>query len=172
MNWYKIASEDHAVSVTAEQFGAMTWEEKRDLIWPQDPNISARALFSSQSSTLTQRLFFTEQYLNKGYALTFLAVNRGITQAIQRLFFTEEYELKSWALSNLSLNRGITQETQLLFLTEEYSDKDDVLQDLVKNPSFLRGFTSEQWLRFKNAAKGSMRLLVLKKRLEQIVGTP
>ena len=162
MNWYKIASEDHAVAVTAEQFGAMTWEEKRDLVWPQDPNIS----------TLTQRLFFTEQYLNKGYALTFLAVNRGITQAIQRLFFTEEYELKSWALSNLSLNRGITQETQLLFLTEDYSDKDDVLQDLVKNPSFLRGFTSEQWLRFKNAARGGMRLLVLSKRLEQLKEIP
>ena len=184
MNWYKIASEDHAVAVTPEQFGAMTPEEKQALA--RNTNLSPQ----------TQRLFFTERYFLTDWVLQDLAQNRNITQETQslfftgkftphglawntsitletqRLFFTEDYEWKKQALKNLALNESIAPATQLLFFTEQYKDKDKVLWNLTGNHRFLRDFTKEQRLQIKNAARGVMRLLVLKKRLEQIVGTP
>ena len=215
MNWYKIASEDHAVAVTPEQFGAMTPEEKQALGKKQPPR-------NTNLSPQTQRLFFTEDYVDKHEALRHLALNPGITQETQRLFFTEKYKYKDWVLQDLAQNRNITQETQslfftgkftphslawnpsitletqrlfftesyeeknqslenlahneriapatqLLFFTEQYKDKDKVLWNLTSNYGFLRNFTKEQRLQIKNAARGVMRLLVLSKRLKQIV---
>ena len=182
MNWYKIASEGHAVAVTPEQFGAMTPEEKQALA--RNTNLSPQ----------TQRLFFTERYELTDWVVQDLAQNRNITQETQslfftgkftphglasntsitletqRLFFTEDYEWKKQALKNLALNESIAPATQLLFFTEQYKDKDKVLWNLTGNWKFLRNFTTAQWLQIKNAARGGMRLLVLSKRLKQIVG--
>jgi len=200
MNWYKIASEvtektywspynkiqiliGHAVAVTPKQFGAMTPEEKQAL---------ARC---TNLSPQTQRLFFTERYEFTDWVVQDLARNKKITQETQssfftgkftphglafntsitletqRLFFTEDYEWKNQAIKNLAFNEGIAPATQLLFFTEQYKDKDKALWNLAENHSFLRGeFTPGQWLQIKKAARGSMRLLVLSKRLKQIAG--
>ena len=168
MNWYKAAAKrfnfwiigDNAL-VTPAEFGAITWGEKHLL--SLRPN----------TSPLTQRLFFTQEYKRKDEALHYLAQNRGIHPETQRLFFTERYERKNPILQYLAQNPNITPETQLLFLTEEYSWKDLVLETLERNKNFLRGdFTPEQWLEFKNAARGRMRLNVLSKRLEQLKEIP
>ena len=170
MNWYKAAAKrfnfwtigDNAL-VTPAEFGAITCGEKHLL--SLRPN----------TSPLTQRLFFTQEYEGKEDALHFLADNRGIHPETQRLFFTERYTVryKSNTLWYLAQNPNITPETQLLFLTEEYSWKDLVLETLERNKNFLRGdFTPEQWLEFKNAARGRMRLNVLSKRLEQLKEIP
>ena len=157
MNWYKAAAKT-AVSVTPERFGAMTWREKRVL---------AR---NERISPATQRLFFTEEYEGKHFTLWNLSQNRSITLETQRLFFTEDYKNKM--LENLAWSEDIHPEMQLLFFTEEYENKGKVLENLAWNPSFLQNFTPEQMLIVKNAARGVMRLQVLKKRLEKIVGTP
>ena len=130
----------------------------------------------------TQRLFFTERYGNnafqkKGYVLQRLAGNRSIIPEVQRLFFAKkhEYEGKGKALQYLAGNRSITPETQLLFFMFDnvsYWNKNEILENLAENPSFFWNFTSGQWLQFKNAARGEMRLLILKKRLEKIAGVP
>jgi len=100
-----------------------------------------------------------------------LARNPSISPDTQRLFFTEDYEWKNQAIKNLAFNEGIAPATQLLFFTEQYKDKDKALWNLAENHSFLRGeFTPGQWLQIKKAARGSMRLLVLSKRLKQIAG--
>ena len=137
----------------------------------------------------TQLLFFTEEYedyvfqnkswrhgfQNKGWILQRLAGNRSITPEVQRLFFAKkyEYEGKGKALQYLAGNRSITPETQLLFFMFDnvsYWNKKEILENLAENPSFLHDFTLEHWLLVKGAARGEMRLQVLKKRLEQIVG--
>ena len=135
----------------------------------------------------TQLLFFTERYEDyvfqtfthkmqlKGWILQRLAGNRSIIPEVQRLFFAKkyEYEGKSQALQYLAGNRSITPETQLLFFMFDnvsYWNKKEILENLAENPSFLHDFTLEHWLLAKGAARGEMRLQVLKKRLEQIVG--
>ena len=117
-----------------------------------------------------QRLFFAEEYENKGSVLQRLAENTGILPEVQRLFFTEEY--KNHILWYLAGNPSITLETQRLFFTEQYENKYWVLWNLAGNWKFLRNFTRAQWLQIKNAARGGMRLQVLKKRLEQLVRVP
>ena len=193
MNWYKKA-EEAAVSVTSEQFGAMTREEKVALA--RNPSISPE----------TQRLFFTEEYAGKRGdifgALWRLAVNRGITLATQRLFFTEKYENKVKVLENLAsrksiapevqrlfftesyegtwdvllhlaINSDITPETQRLFITESYEGKSEILTFLARNnQKFLRDFTRDELLQIKKVARGSIKLLVLSKRPKQIAGVP
>ena len=159
MNWYKVA--ETAVAVTSAEFGAMTWDEKVDLA--ENRGITPA----------TQRLFFTEKYAEKRgdpHAILWsLAGNPSITPETQRLFFTERYEWKGYVLQDLARNESIAPEIQPLFLTQEYPKKNDVLEYLAWNPSFLRGdFTTAQWRSIKNAARGSMRLLILSKRLEQI----
>ena len=99
-----------------------------------------------------------------------LAWNTSITQETQFLFFTEDYKNKGEVLYYLARNPSITPEVQPLFITERYEKKDWVLENLVDNPSFLCDFTREQLLQIKNAARGNAKLLVLSKRLEQIVG--
>ena len=155
MNWYKTATKT-AVSFTPAEFVAMTLREKE-------------ALARNESITpATQRLFFTESYMGKHYALWNLSQNRSITLETQRLFFTEDYKSKYWVLEALAWSENIHPEVQLLFLTQEYPKKNDVLEYLAWNPIFLQNFTPEQILIVKNAARGEMRLQVLKKRLEQI----
>ena len=194
MNWYKVATEGRAVPITSEGFGAMTRKEKRALARNGNITLATQLLFfteeyGNKSQVLenlawntsihpeTQRLFFTEDYVDKHEALRHLAFNPGITQETQRLFFTEKYKYKDWVLQDLARNESIAPETQRLFFTEKYEGKDEdiygVLENLVQNPSFLRGeFTPGQWHSIKNAARGVMRLLVLSKRLEQIAGVP
>ena len=156
MNWYKVA-EKAAVAVTHAEFRAMTWREKWDLAY--SPSLTPEV----------QLLFFTEEYAEKSDVLRALASNPSLTPEVQPLFFTEEYNYKGYALYYLADNRSITPEVQLLFFTEElYGWKDEALKNLVRNHSFLRDFTRAQWLQIKNAARGEMRLLILKKRLEQI----
>ena len=165
MNWYKAAAKrfnfwtigDNAL-VTPAEFGAITCGEKHLL--SLRPN----------TSPLTQRLFFTQEYKRKDEALHYLAQNTGISPLTQPLFFTQEYEDKGDVLQNLAKNTSISPLTQLMFFTEPYERKNHVLASLIWNPSFLRDFTKEQRLQIKNAARGEMRLLVLSKRLEQIVG--
>ena len=162
------------------------YERKSDVLW--------YLALNSSITQETQRLFFTERYFLTDWVLQDLAQNRNITQETQslfftgkftphglalntsitletqRLFFTEDYEWKKQALKNLALNESIAPATQLLFFTEQYKDKDKVLWNLTGNWKFLRNFTTAQWLQIKNAARGGMRLLVLSKRLKQIVG--
>ena len=158
MNWYKIATEGREVPITSEGFGAMTREEKVAL---------AR---KTSLALATQRLFFTEEYGNKSQVLENLAWNRSVHPEVQPLFFTEEYGEKHWALQNLAVNPSITLETQRLFFTEPYERKNQILANLTGNPIFLQNLTTAQWLQFKNAARGNAKLLVLSKRLKQIVG--
>ena len=135
------------------------YEEKDNVLWRLAKNESI--------SHQTQLMFFTEEY--KGEVLQGLAQNRSITPEAQTLFFTEPYERKNQILENLAWSENIHPEVQRLFFTEKYENKGKVLEDLAENPSFLRGdFTTAQWHSIKNAARGSMRLLILSKRLEQI----
>ena len=188
MNWYKTAAKT-AVSVTPAEFGAMTYEKKKTLarnesITPELQRLFFAEEYEAKGSILmylslnpsitpaTQLLFFTEEYEKKGWALKFLARNRGIIPEVQRLFITQEYWGKYWTLRALTDNPSIHPEVQLLFFTEPYEDKVEILGYLTGNPSFLQNFTTAQWLQIKNAARGEMRLQVLKKRLEKIVGVP
>ena len=189
MNWYKAATEV-TVPITPERFRAMTWAEKWALAHSPSLTPEVQLLFFAEeyaeksealqhlasNPSLTpevQKLFFTEEYERKGDALLDLAKNESITPETQRLFFTEEYNCNGYALYYLADNRSITPEVQLLFFTEElYGWKDEALKNLVRNHSFLRDFTRAQWLQIKNAARGGMRLQVLKKRLEQAIGVP
>ena len=159
MNWYKAATKT-AVSVTPAEFVAMTWDEKITL---------AR---NESITPATQRLFFTERYEMKDLFLARLAWNRSITLETQRLFFTEDYGNKSQVLEALAWSEDIHPEVQLLFLTQEYPKKNDILGNLAWNPIFLQNFTPEQMLIVKNAARGNAKLLVLSKRLKQLVGVP
>ena len=186
MNWYKAATKT-AVSVTPAEFVAMTWREKRVLarnerISPELQRLFFAEEYETKGSILmylsrnpsitpaTQLLFFTEEYEDKDQVLSYLARNRGIIPEVQRLFFTQEYWGKYWTLRALTDNPSIHPEVQLLFFTEPYEDKMEILGYLTGNHSFFWNFTSAQWLQIKNAARGVMRLLILKKRLEQIAG--
>ena len=83
----------------------------------------------------------------------------------------KEFQIEHYQeLIDIARNTSITQETQLLFFTEQYKDKDKVLWNLTGNWKFLRNFTTAQWLLIKGLVRGEMRLQVLKKRLEQLVG--
>jgi len=189
VNWYKVATEA-AVAVTSERFGVMTPEEKRALARNTSISPQTQRLFFKQNyegkkyvlralalnagiSQQTQQLFFTQEYEDKD-SLQYLAGNPSITPEVQRLFFTEEYKGDGEALRILAWNTSISPLTQQLFFTEPYERKNQILQYLAENPSFLRGeFTTGQWRSIKNAARGSMRLLILSKRLkrlEQVIG--
>ena len=184
MNWYKAAIKT-AVSVTSAEFGAMTWEEKRTLARNESITPELQRLFFAEEyetkglilanlsrnpsiTPATQLLFFTEEYEDKDQVLGHLAWNRSITPEVQRLFFTQEYWGKYWTLRALTDNPSIHPEVQLLFFTEPYEDKMEILGYLTGNHSFFWNFTRAQWLQIKNAARGVIRLLILKKRLEQI----
>ena len=99
MNWYKLA-EAEEVTVTHDQFKAMSWSEK--LALAKNKSISPE----------TQQLFFTEKYWNKNYAIWWLAENTSITLETQRLFFTEEYAGKTLSLGYIRFNpsflKGLT----------------------------------------------------------------
>ena len=101
MNWYKLAeAEAEEVTVTPDQFQAMTYKEKVAL---------AR---NTSISPQTQQLFFTEEYYGKKNILLSLAFNISISPEIQTLFFTQEYEGKSlalrWLAWNTSFLKGFT----------------------------------------------------------------
>ena len=127
MGWLKSAGmaptgSGGQTSFTAEQFLAQSSEEK---------------ISTALNSTIveaTQRLFFTEEYAEKGGVLPSLAGNKSITPEVQSLFFTEWYAdaEKLEALRALAQNRNIHPETQRLFLTEEYQHKDHILKFLDK----------------------------------------
>ena len=184
MNWYKAATKT-AVSVTPAEFGAMTWREKRVLARNESITPELQRLFFTEPYEMkgealvsltrnpsitpaTQLLFFTEEYEDKDQVLSYLARKIGITLEAQRLFFTQEYWGKYWTLRALTDNPSIHPEVQLLFFTESYEDKMEILGYITGNHSFFWNFTSAQWLQIKNAARGVIRLLILKKRLEQI----
>ena len=186
MNWYKVA-EAATVSVTPEEFGAMTWREKRVLARNERISPETQRLFFTEPYEMkgealvsltrnpsitpaTQLLFFTEEYEHKDQVLSYLARKIGIIPEVQRLFITQEYLGKYWTLRALTDNPSIHPEVQLLFFTEPYEDKMEILGYLTGNHSFFWNFTLKQWLQIKNAARGEMRLLILKKRLEQLVG--
>ena len=99
MNWYKLA-EAEEVTVTRDQFKAMSWSEK--LALARNTSISSQ----------TQQLFFTEKYWNKNDAIWWLAENTSITLETQKLFFTEEYEGKTLSLGYIRFNpsflKGLT----------------------------------------------------------------
>jgi len=157
VNWYKKA-EAATVSVTPEGFGAMTYEEK--LALARNPSLTP----------VLQLLFFTEEYEGKSNILWPLAENTSISPQAQLLFFRPEYKGNSNTLWGLAENTSISPQAQLLFFTQEYRSKENILYTLRHSPSFLKNLTSGQWLQIKNAARGEMRLHVLKKRLEQIAG--
>ena len=194
MNWYKVA-EEAAVSVTPERFRAITREERIFLARNERITQETQFLFFTEKygglekdeaiygalaslarnrniTPATQRLFFTEKYKERSGVLWYLARNESIAPEIQRLFFTEPHEVGYAVLCNLAGNPSITLETQRLFFTEQYENKYWVLWNLAGNWKFLRNFTTAQWLQIKNAARGVMRLQVLKKRLEQVIGAP
>ena len=103
MNWYKLA-EAEEVTVTPEEFKAMSWSEKRYLAQYMDLSLSQRV----------QNLFFTQEYdyKDKSNILWHLAENTSISPQTQLLFFTQEYSGKIDVLSRLSLNpsflKGVT----------------------------------------------------------------
>jgi len=195
VSWYKkivdraaLMREHKAVSVTSAEFGAMTWREKQSLSWRPVLTPEVQMMFFAESyenkgmilQSLTQNkallpeihpLFFKQNYEGKKYVLESLAENSSIPLETQLLFFKPEYWVNKFhALYHLVYNANILPQAQRLFFTEEYPDKNRVLAIIVRNPSFLKNLTSGQWLQIKNAAKGSMRLLILSKRLEQLVG--
>ena len=197
MSWYKkivdraaLMREHKAVSVTSAEFGAMTWREKQSLSWRPVLTPEVQMMFFAESyenkgmilQALTQNkallpeiypLFFKQNYEGKKYVLESLAENSSIPLETQLLFFKPEYWVNKFhALYHLVYNANILPEAQRLFFTEEYPHKNRILAIIVRNPSFLQNLNSGQWLQIKNAARGGMRLQVLKKRLEQIVGVP
>ena len=105
-------------------------------------------LANTSASSLTQALFLTEEYEKKSVVLRALAWSENIHPEVQTLFFTEEYGGKDY----------------------EYNRKNSILRSLFHNPSFLRDFTTAQWLLIKDVVRGEMRLHVLKERLKQLVG--
>ena len=190
MNWYKVA-EAATVSVTPEGFGAMDWDEKRALAENRGITPATQRLFFTEKyaekrgdqygvlwslagnpsiTPETQRLLITEKYEEKDNVLWRLAKNESISHQTQLMFFTEEYKEKGTILGYLAHNPSIHPEVQPLFFTEPYEDKMEILGYLTGNHSFFWNFTLKQWLQIKNAARGEMRLLILKKRLEQLVG--
>ena len=158
MNWYKKA--ETAVSVTSAEFGAMSLQQKQDLVTPTTKHLDQEL----------QLLFFTESYMGKHFALWNLSQNRSITPETQRLFFTEKYESKDWILTYLAGNTSITPATQRLFFAWDYEGKSEALWYLAKNEKFLRGFTREELLLIKGVVRGSLKLRILSKRLRQIAG--
>jgi len=157
MNWYKLA--ELALNITPDQFQAMTYEGK--LALARNPSLTP----------VLQLLFFTEEYEGKDNILWPLAENTSISPQAQLLFFRPEYNnSNSNILWGLAENTSISPQAQLLFFTQEYRSKENILYTLRHSPSFLKNLTSGQWLQIKNAARGEMRLHVLKKRLEQIAG--
>lgn len=162
MNWYK-AAEERTAHVTPAEFGAMSLQQKQDLVTPTLTKYVDQEL---------QRLFFTESYMGKHYALWNLSQNRSITPETQRLFFTEKYMSKDWVLTYLAGNTSITPATQRLFFAWDYEGKSEALWFLAKNEKFLRNFTREELLLIKGVVKGSLKLQILSKRLKQIAGAP
>ena len=159
MNWYK-AAEERTAPVTAAEFGAMSLQQKQDLVTPTTKHLDQEL----------QRLFFTESYMGKHFALWNLSQNRSITPETQRLFFTEKYMSKDWILTYLAENTSITPATQRLFFAWDYEGKSEALWRLAMNEKFLRGFTREELLLIKGVVKGSLKLRILSKRLRQIAG--
>ena len=87
------------------------------------------------------------------------------------MLFTENYKYKDDTLGNLAVNPSITPKMQRLLFTEDYKEKRFVLSDLVINPSFLKlKFTPEEWYNVRKSAKGKVKLLLLKIKLQQIQG--
>jgi len=193
VNWYKMA--EAAVTVTPAEFGAMTREEK--IVLARNPSISpdTQRLFFTEDyegkrgdqygilwrlalnpSIIpeVQRLFFTEEYEGKSSCLGRLALRKSIAPEVQLLFFTESYEGKWDVLLRLAINNPymMTQETQRLFITESYQGKSEILTFLARNENFLLDSTPYEWLLMRKSAKGSAKLLVLSKRLKQLVGVP
>ena len=119
-----------------------------------------------------QSLMVTDNYRYKSWALLRLARNESIAPETQRLLFTERYNNKKNTLEELARNKSIIPEVQRLLLAESYEGKDSTSWYLMQNKNFLRDFTSDEWLKMRNAVRGSVRLHVLSKRLEQIAGVP
>ena len=182
MNWYKIA-EAEEVTVTHDQFKAMSWSEKLALAKNKSISPETQQLFFTEkywnknyaiwwlaentSITLeTQRLFFTEEYARKTLILSYLAQNRSISLQAQLLFFTEKYKTNLNALWWLAHNRSISSQTQKMFFTQEYEEKNYVLKPLFDNPSFLKGVTPKEMREFNKIKEA--RLYVYRKRLKQI----
>jgi hypothetical protein len=105
MNWYKLA-EAEEVTVTHDQFKAMSWSEK--LALARNTSISSQ----------TQQLFFTEKYWNKNNAIWWLAENTSITLETQKLFFTEEYEGKTLTLGYIRFNPSFLKDLTLKEMRE------------------------------------------------------
>ena len=156
MNWYKEANTSK--SVTVAEFLAMNLSEK---------------MYLAKNTSITpdvQKLFFTQEYDDKYMALPFLALNTSITPDVQKLFFTQEYETHSLTLRRLAENTSITPEVQKLFFTQEYRNKGWLLPYIVDDTSFLKICTPEQFYILARLARGTVRLYVYKKRLEQLQG--
>ncbi len=157
MNWFKTANTSKRI--TRQKFLGMNVSQKLSLV--KNKSITPEV----------QKMFFTENYEDKGRVLYYLAHNTSITPEVQTLFWTQNYEDKGRVLIFLAGNRSLTPEMQTLFWTQNYEDKGDFLRLLARNPSFLRGFTREQLLLIKKLARGETRLKILKKRLEQVQGS-